>query len=318
MMNDNWRRATELFGSKGTESMKIRYVLPAFAAAVALSLTGCVNNAENEGGGAVDNSKTDGIQPDSAAVALLPDDVKESGVLTVGTDAEYPPNEYKDAEGKPTGWGVELTNAVAAKLGLETEWEVLSFDSIIPRIQEGALNMGSSSFTDTLERQKSVDFVNFLDAGSQWAAPVGSGVDPTNPCGLTIAVQTGTVQHLTELVERNEQCKAEGKDPIEVLPYDGQPEVTQAVINGQADAFSADSPVTGNAVVKSDGALEIVGDLFDAAPYGFATQIDSEMTKAVQAALQSLIDDGTYLKILEGAGIEAGARDTATINAGTE
>lgn len=296
--------------------MKIRYALPAITAALLLTLTGCVNNAEGEGEEKA--PQAEGIQPDKAAVELLPDDVKDSGVLTIGTDAEYPPNEYKDAQGKPTGWGVDLANAVAAKLGLEPEWEMLGFDSIIPRIQEGALNLGSSSFTDTLERQKSVDFVNYLDAGSQWAAPVDSDVDPENACGLTVAVQSGTVQHLTELVERNEQCKADGKEVIEVLPYDGQPEVTQAVINGQADAFSADSPVTGNAVAKSDGALELVGELFDAAPYGFATQIDSDMTKAVQAALQSLIDDGTYLKILTNAGIESGARDEATVNAGNE
>ena len=298
--------------------MKIRYVVPAFMAVAALALTGCVDNSAEEAANQNEAANVEGIEPDPDAVALLPDDIKDSGVLTIGTDADYPPNEYKDANGEPTGWGVELTEALAAKFGLETEWEILSFDSIIPRIQEGALNLGSSSFTDTVERQKSVDFVNFLDAGSLWAAPAGSDIDPNDVCGLTVAVQSGTVQHLTEMVERNEQCAEDGKDPIEVLPFDGQPEVTQAVINGQADAFSADSPVTGDAVVKSGDELEVVGELFDAAPYGFATQKDSEMTKAVQAALQSLMDDGTYLEILTAAGIESGALDEATINAGSE
>lgn len=287
-------------------------------AVAALALTGCVDNSAEEAANQNEAANVEGIEPDPDAVALLPDDIKDSGVLTIGTDADYPPNEYKDANGEPTGWGVELTEALAAKFGLETEWEILSFDSIIPRIQEGALNLGSSSFTDTVERQKSVDFVNFLDAGSLWAAPAGSDIDPNDVCGLTVAVQSGTVQHLTEMVERNEQCAEDGKDPIEVLPFDGQPEVTQAVINGQADAFSADSPVTGDAVVKSGDELEVVGELFDAAPYGFATQKDSDMTKAVQAALQSLMDDGTYLEILTAAGIESGALDEATINAGSE
>ncbi len=296
--------------------MKIRYALPALAAAAALVLTGCVNNAETEGGGTNDAPEAASIQPDEAAVALLPADVKDSGVLIIGTDAEYPPNEYKDADGNPTGWGVELAEAVSAKLGLEPEWEILGFDSIIPRIQEGALNMGSSSFTDTVERQKSVDFVNFLNAGSQWAGQIGSDVDPDDACGLTIAVQATTVQDTEELPAKNQACKDAGKPEIEVLRFDGQPEVTQAVVDGRADAFSADSPVTGDAVTQLSDQLELVGDLFDAAPYGFATQKDSDMTKAVQAALQSLMDDGTYVDILTRAGIESGALDTATINAG--
>ncbi|MGK0742680.1 ABC transporter substrate-binding protein [Leucobacter sp. Z1108] len=294
--------------------MKIRFVLPALAAAAALALTGCTNT-EGDTTASVDAS---GIQPDTAAVALLPEEVKESGVLFMGTDAEYPPNEYKDASGKPVGWGIELAEAIAAKLGLTPEWEILPFDSILPRIEEEALQVGASSFTDNLERQKTVDFVNYLNAGSQWAAPVGSDVDPENACGLTVAVQAGTIQHTDELPARNDECVAAGKEAITILPFDGQPEVTNAVVNGQADAFSADSPVTGAAVTELEGELELVGDLFDAAPYGFATLKGSDMTMAVQAALQSLIDDGTYLEILEAAGIAPGAVESATINAGTE
>ena len=299
---------------RGYGSKKIRFVLPALAAAAALALTGCTNT-EGDTTASVDAS---GIQPDAAAVALLPEEVKESGVLVMGTDAEYPPNEYKDASGKPVGWGIELAEAIAAKLGLTPEWEILPFDSILPRIEEEALQVGASSFTDNLERQKTVDFVNYLNAGSQWAAPVGSDVDPENACGLTVAVQAGTVQHTDELPARNDECVAAGKDAITILPFDGQPEVTNAVVNGQADAFSADSPVTGAAVTELEGELELVGDLFDAAPYGFATLKGSDMTMAVQAALQSLIDDGTYLEILEAAGIAPGAVESATINAGTE
>ncbi|MBL3699578.1 ABC transporter substrate-binding protein [Leucobacter luti] len=295
--------------------MKIRYAIPAFAAAALLTLTGCTNTD-----GATDDAAKEtpsaSITADDAAVALLPAELKDSGVLRIGTDAEYPPNEYKDTDGNPVGWGVDLAEAVSAKLGLTPEWEILGFDSIIPRIQEGALDMGSSSFTDTVERQKSVDFVNFLNAGSLWAAPVGSDVDPDNACGLTVAVQAGTVQHTDELPAKTKACTDAGKEAIEILPFDGQPEVTNAVVQGQADAFSADLPVTGDAVSKLDGQIEVVGEVFDAAPYGFATQKGSDTTKAVEAALQSLIDDGTYLEILTGAGIESGALTAATVNAG--
>lgn len=297
--------------------MKIRYALPAMAAAALLTLTGCTNTdgaADTEK--PADSGSTSEVTVDDAAVALLPAEVKDSGELRIGTDAEYPPNEYKDADGNPVGWGVELTTALSEKLGLEPKWEILGFDSIIPRIQENGLDIGSSSFTDTVERQNSVDFVNFLNAGSQWAAATGSDVDPSDACGLTIAVQATTVQDTDEMPAKSKECTDAGKEAIEVLRFDGQPEVTQAVIDGRADAFSADSPVTGDAVTKLGDQLELVGDLFDAAPYGFATQKDGEMTKAVQAALQSLMDDGTYLEILTKAGIESGALTEATINAG--
>ncbi|MCB1273618.1 MAG: ABC transporter substrate-binding protein [Leucobacter sp.] len=292
--------------------MKIRYVIPALAAAAALALTGCTNT-EGGGGGGTDVS---GVGVDEAAVALLPAAVKDSGELRIGTDAEYPPNEYKDASGNPVGWGVDLADAVAAKLGLTPKWEILGFDSIIPRIQEGALDLGSSSFTDTVERQKSVDFVNFLNAGSQWVGQKGSDVDPDHACGLTIAVQATTVQETDELPAKSQACVDAGEAPIDILKFDGQPEVTQAVVDGRAAAFSADLPVSIDAVNQLSDKLQTVGEMFDAAPYGFATQKDSEMTKAVQAALQSLMDDGTYLEILTKAGFESGALTTATINAG--
>ena len=295
--------------------MKIRYVIPALAAVAALALTGCVNNAESESTGSSSPADTSGIQADSAAVALLPDEVKKSGEMRIGTDAEYPPNEFKDASGNPVGWGVDLASAVSAKLGLTPKWEIMGFDNIIPRIQEGALEMGSSSFTDTVERQKSVDFVNFLNAGSLWAAAKGADVNPDDACGLTVAVQSTTVQDTDELPAKNQACLDAGKPGIEVLRFEGQPEVTQAVVDGRAAAFSADLPVTGDAVAKLSDQLQAVGEVFDAAPYGFATQKDSKMTKAVQAALQSLMDDGTYLEILKGAGIESGALTEATINA---
>ena len=286
--------------------MKIRFAIPALAAAAALALTGCVNDdsAVKDGGG------------DNASSVVTYEEIKESGVLVIGTDAEYPPNEYKDADGNPTGWGVELANAVAAEMGLEPEWQIMPFEGILPRIEEGAINLGSSSFTDNAERQKTVDFVNYLDAGSMWAAPVGSTVDPDDACGLTIAVQADTVQHTDELPAKSKACEDAGKPAIEILPFGGQPEATTAVIQGQAAAFSADFPVTVDAVNNTDGALELVGEMFDAAPYGFAVQKGSGMAEAVQEALQALIDDGTYLDILTKAGFEAGAITEATINAG--
>lgn len=292
--------------------MKIRYVVPALAAAAALVLTGCVNNESTEGGG------DDTTAPETAGEFRTWAEIQESGVIHAATDADYPPNEYKDEDGNPIGWGVELTEAVAEELGLEVEWHILSFDSILPQIEGGTIDLGASSFTDTLERQQAVDFVNYYSAGSLWAGPVGSTVDPDDACGLTIAVQATTVQHLTELPARSDKCVEEGKPAIDILEFPGQPEATNAVVLGRADAFSADSPVTIDAVNELSDEIEIVGELFDSAPYGFAIAKGSDFAEQVRLAVQALMDSSRYMEILEAAGAEAGAIEEATINAGTE
>ncbi len=294
--------------------MKIRFALPALAAATVLTLTGCVTNEE---GPQRESTDTSAITVDEAAAAMLPAEIKDSGELVLGTDGSYPPNEYKNSSGEIVGWGVDLANAVSARLGLEPKWEEAGFDTIIPSIQGGAMDMGSSSFTDNAERQKTVDFVNFYEAGVLWAAPIGADVDPANACGMKVAVQSGTFEHTDELPAKSAECEAAGKPAIEILPFEGQAEATNAVVLGQAEAFSADSPVTLDAIAAQSDKIEAAGETFDVAPYGYALPKDSDLTKAVQAALQSLMDDGTYLEILTAAGVEDGAIEEATINAGS-
>jgi len=293
--------------------MRARFIVPAFAAAAVLLLTGCVDNST-----ATDTTPPDtasAIEADSAAVALLPEKIKSAGVLIIGTDAAYPPNEFKNDAGYPIGWGIELSNGIAAKLGLMPEYQIASFDTIIPKITGGTVDIGESSFTDNLEREKQVDFVNYYNAGILWASPVGTTVDPDNACGLTVAVQSNTVEDTDELPAKNAACIAAGKEKIEVLPYGSQDEATNAVVLGKADALSADSPVTLYAISKADGKLQPAGESFDTAPYGITVDKDSDLTKAVQVALQSMVDDGSYGKILDAWGVTDGGIDTITINA---
>lgn len=296
--------------------MRARFVIPALAAAAALMLTGCVDNSTPSAGGSTAPAGS-GITKDDAAAALVPADISSTGKLVIGTDAAYPPNEYKDTAGAPIGWGIELSNGIAAKLGLKPEYQIASFDNIIPSITGGKVDMGESSFTDNAEREKQVDFVNYYNAGILWASQVGKKIDPDNACGLTVAVQSNTVEDTDELPAKNEACLAAGKAAIEVLPYDSQEEATNAVVLGKADALSADSPVTLYAISKTGGKLEPAGEAFDVAPYGMTVNKGSELTKAVQAALQSMVDDGSYGKILEAWGVTDGGIKTITINAAT-
>ncbi len=294
-----------------------RLLIPAaIASAAALLFTGCVDNTVQPSTSAEGDTGAS-IAVDEAAVALLPAEIKDAGVLVVGTDAAYPPNEYKDADGNPIGWDVDLVDALGQKLGLEIQYEIASFDKIIPSVTGGTMDMGMSSFTDNAERQKQVDFVDYYSAGILWAAPAGKTVDPDDACGLKVAVQATTYEHTDELPAKNQACLDAGKPAIEILPFDTQEAAANAVVLGQADAMSADSPVTGYAITQTDGKLEAAGEVFDSAPYGFPVAKGSELAKAVQAAMQSLVDDGTYEQILSEWGVEAGGVDTIEINAGS-
>lgn len=289
--------------------MKTRISATALIASTALILAGCTSNVEAEAG-AGDGSATAG-DPRSWA------EIQESGVLRVGTITDYPPNEFKTDDGEPTGWAVELVEAMADELGLDVEYELLLFDNILPRVQGGTIDIGVGSFGDTLEREEAVDFVNYYRAGTLWVAQEGADVDPDAACGLTVAVMTGGTQHLTELPEKSAACEAAGEEPIEILPFTGQPEVTNAVVTGQAAAFSADSSVSIDAV-DTLGGLEIVGEMFDTMPYGFPIAKGSELGEHAVAALQTLMDDGTYLDLLEAYHSELGAIDTASLNIAAE
>ena len=287
----------------------------ALAAAAALLLSGCVNNEEapatGGGGGA-------GVSVDEASVALLPDDIKEAGKLVIGTDANYAPNEYKDPDGKVIGWEIDLIDAMAAKLGLETEYKSSQFDNIIPSIVGGKLDFGLSSFTDTVEREEKVDFINYYTAGVQWASTVGTEVDPNNACGLKVAVQSTTFQDTEEVPAKSDACVAAGKEPIEKLQFEAQDAAANAVALGQADAFSADSPVTLYAIAQNPDKLQAAGETFDEAPYGLPIAKDSELTEAIVSAFEALIADGTYTEILDEWGVAAGGLDEITINAASK
>lgn len=283
----------------------------ALAAAAALVLTGCVNNEEAPSGESTAGSS---VSADEDLVALLPDDVASAGVLTIGVDASYAPNEFEADDGSVTGWDAELAEAVAAKLGLEVEWEKSLFDAILPKVAGGTLDLGWSSFTDNAERQAQVDFVNYYNAGLQFAK-TPDAADVTEFCGITVAIQASTTSEQF-LQDASDACVAEGKEPVDMLKSDNQDEATNNAVLGRADYLLGDSPIVQYGVAQSDGKIVLSGDVFDAAPYGVVIEKGGDLVEPIQAAMQSLMDDGTYLDILTEWGVEDGAITEATINAG--
>ena len=296
--------------------MRARYVVPALAAVAALMLTGCVDNSAPAASNSPSSSAPT-IAKDDAAAALVPAEVTDRGTLIIGTDPTYAPNEFKNEAGDPIGWDIELASGVAAKLGLTPKFQVAKFDNIIPSVSGGKADIGASSFTDTVERQQQVDFVNYYNAGIQWASPKGKDVDPNNACGLKVAVQATTFEDTDEVPAKSAACEAAGKPAIQKLKFDTQADAANAVVLGQADALSADSPVTLYAISQTGDKLQAAGGTFDVAPYGMVVAKGSPLTGAVQAALQSMVDDGSYQAILDSWGVADGGVDKITINAAT-
>lgn len=280
------------------------------ALACLLALAGCAKNTEGAApsGGPVSVS----AQPNLAG--LLPAPIKAKGSLAAGMDATYAPMEFKDSAGKLVGFDVDLMNATAQRLGLTVNYVDASFDNVIPGVTGAKYDVGVSSFSDNATREKAVDFVDYLTAGTQWGAPAGTTVDPEDACGLSVAVQTGSIQETSDLPARNSACTAAGKPGIDILKYDKQDDATSAVVLGKAKAFVADSTITAYAVKQSAGKLQVAGPLYGAAPLGWPLKKGSALAEPLRAALQSLIDDGTYQKISDNWGIKAGTVTQAKVN----
>jgi polar amino acid transport system substrate-binding protein len=299
-----------------------KLILPiAVMGAAALLLAGCVDNSGGSGGsgsGSTGGKNAYGVTKDDALAKTLPDSVSKAGKLTIGIDATYAPNEYKDSNGKVVGWDVDLADAIAAKLGVSTDYTISKFDNIIPSITGGRYDLGVSSFTDTTEREKQVDFVNYYNAGVLWASAKGKDVDPDNACGLKVAVEAGTYEDTDEVPAKSKACTDAGKAAIQVLKFDGQDQATNALVLGQVDAMSADSPITEYAISKQKDKIQAAGKTFDVAPYGIAVDKGSKLTDVIKNTLQALIDDGTYTKILQKWGVDDGGVTSADVNAASK
>ena len=134
-------------------------------------------------------------------------------------------------------------------------------------------------------------------------------------CGKTIAVQRGTTQE-GYAQEQSKSCA----EPIDILSFDRETEAMLQVKNGRAVAGLQDYPVATYNARTSGGVndFEVVGDQIQAGPLGFAVaKDDTELTDALQQALQALIDDGTYADLIAKYETPLGAVESATINAGS-
>lgn len=289
--------------------------IAAVAAVAAFGLAGCSTSADD-----ADNSTNEDViatdlsslQKVDEIAALVPDEVAKDGKLTVGDNIYYAPAEFYAADGTTAqGYDIDIARALAAVMGLEADVQQSEFDSILPGIPT-KYEMGIANFTATTERQENYDMIQYFAVGSSWVTEKGNPkkFSADDICGATIGVQTGTVQD-EAILELAEAC---GDNKPDVQRMDEQSQVTTKLAGGQLDAMYCDSSVADYAVKQTGDALEVVSSDEGTDPIAAVTEKDSQMTKAVQAALQYLMDEGILADIFKTWGISENVSTEATLN----
>ncbi|WP_149184359.1 ABC transporter substrate-binding protein [Streptomyces sp. TRM49041] len=293
----------------------------ATAVAGALLLTACGDQTN----GASDQEKK-GTATAAPLADKLPQSIRDKGVITVGSDIAYAPMEFMDENNQPAGVDVDLGKELGKVLGVEFKFTNATFDQLVLGMNNGRHDIVMSSMTDTKARQQGAtedakggaDFVNYFKAGSAILTHKGNpknikGLDDL--CGLTVAAQRGTAN---EDLLKAQQAKCGDKKIKEFISDQDTDSITQLQTK-RADAVITDFPVALYNELEAGGGnlFEVVGDQIDAAPYGIAvSKKNTELRDALQAAVQKIIDDGTYMDVLKKWKAESGAIEKATINAG--
>lgn len=284
-------------------------LLAAGVLAVGVALQGC---AADDSTGQDDNAN-DSVVPEIAA--MVPEDFTS---LVYVLDATYPPLSYQDADGKMTGVEYDLGMEVFARAGITADVQPATFDAIIPGIQAGKYDV--SAFNDNAERQKIFDFVDLFQSGTSIIVPAGNPLSLSidDLCGVRVAVQGGSQQETTVAPSLNEACTAAGKDAFEVITYGSGNDAVLALTSDRADVVLTETISAAYAVQENKSQLAITDDEpLDPHPVALGMMKGTGLAEALQAALQNIMDDGTYDRILADWGMQALAIDEATINAGT-
>lgn len=279
----------------------------------ALTLTACGGQSPSPSDSAADRSDrsydVSKVAKDDQIVAMLPASVKDKGKIVIGAAIDYAPAEFR-AEDLQTaiGYDVDLGKALGKVLGVQTEVSAAEFASLLPGIGS-KYDIGISSFTVTDERTANYNMISYIMVGSSYAVQKGNqkSFNPDDVCGRSIGVQTGTFQE-DELATFSKACTDAGKQAIDVLSYGVQADVTTNLAGGKLDAFYADSTVADYSVALTNNQLEVIGGVRDAAPQGIVvSQGDQQLTDAIQAATQKLMDDGVWTEILGSWGVSTDA-----------
>ena len=290
------------------------------SAVVTLVTAACTTHSQGGPDASTGPSKkldAEAVRTDRALSARVPVNIKNRGVLIVGSDTSYPPAEFLGgADGQtPAGFDVDLARDIARTLGLRLDWQTAKFDSILPAIGH-KYDIGISAFSITNERYGAVDFVSYMRAGRIWAVRSGNPdhFDPDNPCGVSVGVQVGsTAQKAVAALDK--KCRAAGKRGIDIQAFDKQSDIVTRLLNGTLEATHSGLTTLGYAVKNTQGKLETIGSLGSVEPNGIAiAKGDAKWAALIADAVNKLIGSGDYGRILAAWHVKEAAINKARVN----
>ncbi|MEU5900849.1 ABC transporter substrate-binding protein [Streptomyces venezuelae] len=257
------------------------------------------------------------VRKNESAARLLPEDVRAAGSLSVASSVGgTPPGALYLEDGRTiVGQDIDFADAVAKVLGLRLKREAASFEAILPALGSGKYDLGTGNFGVTDERRKTIDFVTYINDGQGFAVRQDSRLkkvtDFEQLCGLNVATGVGTTFEVT-LEDNKHVCEEAGKKPYSVKTYAEQGAIWAALQQGRADVVM--STINGlRYAVKQQEGLKFLGE-YRRLDVGFAFKKGSELTPAFRAAVDRLIEDGTYDRILKKWGTRGSAIERSRIS----
>lgn len=259
---------------------------------------------------------------DSDLNKMLPDEIRQSGELHVAANTSYPPFAFRAESGESAGIEPAIVRALAEKLGIKATFTSVEFATVLPSISAGRFELGIAGFWNTVDRQKVVTFVNYLYATDGLVVLKGNPdqLSTQDLCGKSVSSSQGSYQTVN-LASLSEACVKAGKPTIDVQVFQGTPAQLVALKSKRVQGSNIDTAVAAYMVQKDPDSLERApGIVLNAS--GQKTSMgmivkkgDDKLATALQAALDAIIADGTYAKILDQWQIPVDAKLTkASIN----
>ncbi|WP_255770354.1 ABC transporter substrate-binding protein [Pseudarthrobacter sulfonivorans] len=293
------------------------------AIALALSASSCTAASEaapqNPAGASGRAPGSPAVPANDTARGLLPENYRSAGVLRVASDPTYAPFEYFDTDNKTMiGWDVDFTDAVGAALGLKVEHVAASFDTILPGLASGKYDMAASFFSVTPEREKIVDFVQYISSGSGVAVLAGNPkritMDFLTMCGKTLGAQKGSIQAMEVLPAFSAKCIEAGNAAVDIQSFPGQSDANLALVSGRVDGVVADSvTLSYQGKHANDKFVLAEGNDYNPEPIGLALNKGSGLKAAVTEAVREVLKSGHYPEISEKWGVPASVLVTADV-----
>ncbi|MFE7650218.1 ABC transporter substrate-binding protein [Streptomyces phaeoluteigriseus] len=310
-----------------TSTRSHRRIFAPFAliTSVTLLLTACGSGSDgSRSGGTAQAAAGSGAIPTEDVVSAIPKDAKAaallppgvSGVTVAVTVGGTPPGtSYLDDGRTLAGQDIDFAQAVAKVLGLELRTQKASFEAILPALGSGKYDVGIGNFGVTTERLRTIDFVTYINDGQGFATREDSKLtkvtDLRQLCGLNIATGAGTTFEAT-LEDNKHVCADAGKKAYKVQTYSEQGAVWSSVQQGRSDVVMSTINGLRYAVAQQDG-LKFLNE-FRRLDVGFAFEKGTKLAPAFRAAVDRLIADGTYARILEKWGTTGSAIEKSQIS----